>query len=454
MRPAEPALSALAQEALAGLRPLLRPGHEAELYLHRGAERSVELRDGALAAVQESRGEGTGLRVLCAGRMAFASAGRLDAATVRELYGRARAALDLLTPEPNRRLGEVRPEPPDPGLGGSLWDAEVLSEPSTAVASRLAEMDAEIRSADGRVRSVLRAGYGESWGEAVVASTLGVLTCERGASSSIGASVLSVSGQESQVGSSFQSARRRSSLDWGRIAREAAERSLGLLGSRKADSGRMDVIFDAWSAAEFLELIAGLLCADSVQMGTSLLGGRLGRKVASRLATFRDEPRLAGAMASCQYDDEGCPTRDKEMIAEGVLREYFHDATTARKDGLSSNGSGMRASYRGLPGPGPTNFYLAPGPDRRESILSGTRDGILAVDVMGMHTADPISGEFSVGISGIAVRAGRMAGPVKGAMVSGNLLEVLDRLDAVGNDLAFYGSLGCPTFRVAGLNVA
>ena len=65
-----------------------------------------------------------------------------------------------------------------------------------------------------------------------------------------------------------------------------------------------------------------------------------------------------------------------------------------------------------------------------------------------------ISGEFSVGVSGLLVEKGKLDKPVKAAMISGNLLELLGRMDAVADDLTFYGSMAAPTFRVADMTVA
>jgi PmbA protein len=170
--------------------------------------------------------------------------------------------------------------------------------------------------------------------------------------------------------------------------------------------------------------------------------------------TFVDDPRRPAGMASSLFDDEGCPTRKKVMIENGVVREYFYDAYTANREGRASNACAGRGSYRGLPSPGSSNFYLAPGKTKREELMAQTKDGLLVLDIMGMHMADPISGEFSVGVSGLAVSGGAATHPVKSAMISGNLVELLDRVDLVADDLTFYGSLGAPTFRVSSMTVA
>ena len=447
-------LRKLAERALAWLRSQDAAGVEAELYLSRSTERGVELRAGRLDGVQESSSEGAGLRLFSQGRMGFASAGGTGLETVQALYGKVRLQLPHLEPDPHKALPAAAPGRPDEALEASLWDETLFRRGWDEIVPRLKAVEAEVLARDKRIRSVLRLGYGESSGEVVIASTRGVSTWERGSSASVGLSALGAEDGEVQVGSAFQSARKEADLDFGRAAREAAWRTTALLGGQKLPGGRRAVIFDPWVAGEFLDLISGLLCADQIQRGKSLLAGKLGKKVASELVAFVDDPRRPGGLASSLYDDEGVPTGRKLLVEAGVVRDYFYDTYTAAKDGRSSNASAARGSYKGLPGPGSSNFYLVAGRMSRDALISGTADGILVLDVMGMHMVDPISGELSVGVSGLAVRDGRLAQPVKGAMISGNLMEFLERIDAVADDLTFYGSMGSPTFRVADMTVA
>src|SRR6185436_2833894 len=116
------------------------------------------------------------------------------------------------------------------------------------------------------------------------------------------------------------------------------------------------------------------------------------------------------------------------------------------KEGRASNGAAGRASYRGTPAPSSSNLYLEPGAISRDELIAETREGLLVFEVMGMHTTDPVSGEFSVGISGIAIENGRLTHGVRGAMLAGNVLQMLERVDAVADDLTFYGRLAAPTF--------
>ncbi len=427
---------------------------EAELYLGRGEERGVERREGRLDDVHHGSCEGAGLRLLANGRMGFGSAGGLSPEVVQGLYRRVREQMAYLEPDPCKDLPGPVSISGDAVLEQSLWDGGLFQEPLESLEERLSTAESAALSSDRRLSSMLRSGYGESRGESVVANTRGVLAHSRGTSASIGFSALGCEGPEVQTGSSFQVACKAAPLDFNKTALQAAQRTLGLLGGRKLAGGRRAVIFDPWVAGDILGLAARLLCADEVQKGRSLLAGRLGRPVGSKLLTLVDDPRRLGGSGSCLHDDEGCSTAAKTMIEAGIIKDYFYDTGTGKKDGRAGNASASRASYKGPPSPGSSNFYLAPGTVSREKLIAGTRDGILVYEIMGMHMADPISGEFSVGVSGFAVEGGQLGSPVKKAMISGNLLDLLAHIDAVADDLTFYGSIGAPTFRVSEMSVA
>ncbi|MBI5631526.1 MAG: TldD/PmbA family protein [Elusimicrobia bacterium] len=444
----------LGREIFSWVESHLEPGAEAELYLSRAEERGIELRQGRLEGAHQSSSEGLGLRVLAGGKMGFACAGGASVETARGLLSRVMEQMPHLETDPDKVFPEAAPSLADTALEASLWDESLFTAHWEKVLPQLEAMQSEILAFDKRINSVLRLGYGESRGEVSILNSCGVAALERGGSASVGFSALAKEGEDSQVGSAYQSARHSKDLDFRKTAKEGAWRSAALLGARKLPTGRRSVVFDPWVAGEILDLVAGLLCADQVQRGKSLLAGKIGKRVACGLVTFVDDPRRLGGSSSSLYDDEGCPTARKIMIDRGMLQDYFYDSYTAHKEGRRGNASAGRGSYKGLPGPSSTNFYLAPGSVSREQIISDTKDGILVLDVMGMHMADPISGEFSVGVSGISIERGRLGSPVKSAMISGNLLEILGGIDAVGNDLAFYGSLGSPTFRVAGMSVA
>ncbi len=426
---------------------------QAELYFTRGEDRALSRREGERDGIEASETSGAGVRVVRDSRVGFAAAGGADLDAIKSLYDRAVEQLPHAEPDVRRVLPGPQAPSADETLAASLWDETLFTSPWEAVEARLRQAEAAAQ-AEPRVSKVLRAEYAENRETVIVAGTSGLFASRRGGEACVSLVVAAEDGAEVQLGEGFRAERSASALDFAAAGREAGRRASSLLGARRAKGGKRSVLFEPWVAGEFLELLAELLAADEVQGGRSLLAGRLGKVVASSLVTLRDDPRRPGGLGSRGFDDEGAPTRDKAMIEAGILREFFHDTFSAAREGVVSNGCASRGTYAGLPGPGASNFYLAPGPVTREALIADTKSGLLVSEVLGMHMVDPVSGAFSVGVSGLSIEKGRIAGPVKGAMISGNLLDLLSRVDGVACDLTFQGSLGAPTFRVSSLDVA
>jgi TldD protein len=153
------------------------------------------------------------------------------------------------------------------------------------------------------------------------------------------------------------------------------------------------------------------------------------------------------------------------VIDEGELCFYLYDLTRARRDGRPSTGNGRRQSFRHLPIPRMTNTYIAPGDATPEEIIGDVERGLYAVSFAGGQV-EPATGDFVFGVSeGYLIEKGKVGGPVRGATLIGNSLDILERIDAIGNDLrmksGFCGKdgqtvpvgTGQPTVRIAEMTV-
>ncbi len=425
---------------------------EAELYLERSHERTLTRRDGARDGVEIADGMGAGVRVFREGRIGFATAGGCDLAALKALWTQAVGQLSHTSSETGRRLPAMAPTDIAPTFVQSLHEEINISRSWDELERGLCEAEGTAR-ANGLAR-VIRSDVTQTRCESVVANTRGMFASQRGDFVSVSVSAAVEDGGETHVGEGWRGARWFNELDFAAAGVEAARRSTATIGARKIRAGRRSVVFAPWVGAEFLETIAELLSAEEVEKGRSLLAGRRGTKVACALLTLCDDPRLVAGWGSAVFDDEGVSTRAKILIEKGVLRELFDDCATAQHAGRSSNGCAYRDGFDSLPKPGASNLFIAPGQDSPEALIAGTTDGLLVYEVLGMHMVDPVSGEFSVGISGHEIRQGVVGPAFKGAMLAGNLLELLAQIDAVANDLTFYEGLGAPTFRVEGLDAA
>ena len=89
-----------------------------------------------------------------------------------------------------------------------------------------------------------------------------------------------------------------------------------------------------------------------------------------------------------------------------------------------------------------------------QSLLKSIDKGIYITDVMGVHTSNPITGDFSLGSMGFWIENGEKTFPVKGIAIAGNLLELFSDVAGLGEDIKFLGGLGAPSMVVEALNVS
>ena len=166
-----------------------------------------------------------------------------------------------------------------------------------------------------------------------------------------------------------------------------------------------------------------------------------------------DNGLLPRGLASGTFDAEGMPTQKTTLIERGQLKGFLFDSYTARKGKTRSTGNAGRASYKGLPEPEASNFYLEAGAQTPEKIISQIRSGIYVRSVMGLHTVDTISGDYSVGLMGERIENGVRTHAVRGVTMAGNLLDLFKNVAAAGSDLTFSGSVGSPTLWIRDVSV-
>jgi PmbA protein len=261
-------------------------------------------------------------------------------------------------------------------------------------------------------------------------------------------------GDDAQIGWDFNAGHFFQQLDPRAVACSAADKALRLLGAVPIDSMRCPAILDPYVATELLEVLAAAFLAENVMKGKSLLAGRVGTAIASSQVTIVDDGTLPGGLATTPFDAEGVPHRPTVLVDRGDLQGYLYDTYHGARMGQPSSGNAVRGGVKGLPHLGITNLFLQPAATPAAQLLAGIERGIYLTDVMGMHTADPISGDFSVGASGLLIEGGVLTSPVRGIAVAGNLLELLARIDGVGDDLRFFGSVGAPSLRLSALDVS
>jgi PmbA protein len=184
-----------------------------------------------------------------------------------------------------------------------------------------------------------------------------------------------------------------------------------------------------------------------------------------------DDGHIPQAFGSRPFDDEGCPTQATKIIDKGGLRGFLHNSYTSGKDKVKSTGNslrsmggfGTRPRYCVEPQIGSTNLRLSASvksaEDSLDGVVSEVKNGVMAKGVIGAHTANSQSGEFSVALDlAYKVERGEVSFPIKQAMIGGNIQDLLRNVSLFADDVTHVGwehtAIIVPTILVKNVTVS
>jgi PmbA protein len=423
---------------------------ECEIYGEDSESFQVEVFGGEVESVDRANERGLGIRAVAGGRTGFAWTCDTSDEGIADLVGEAESNAasgdgtdaDVLAGTCDRDLSRVERD---------CFPREAPSEPK--IEGVLAMEEAAL-SADRRIKGSEGASYSEVTCTVFVAGTRGFFRTRREGYCSCSTGAAAAMAGEVRSGWSYAQALSPDLLDFPGTGREAGERAAGLLGGRSMPTGRYAVVFDALAFTEVISMLGEVLSAEMVVRGSSVFGGRTGERVASGIFTLIDDPCIDGGCFNAPFDDEGVPTIRRELISGGVLEGFLHNSYSARRLGRGRAGNAFRGSFKSIPSAGPTNLFLGPGSLDVDGLVESLGNGLYIQDVMGMHTADPISGDFSLGITGYEVSGGRKERAVCEMTISGNVVSLLEGIAAAGKEIRFAGHVGSPPVLVDGLSVS
>ena len=410
-----------------------RDGEQLDVYVARGRDTDVRVYKGEIEQLSTADSEGVGVRVVKDGRTGFAYAGTLDDEAVKEALADARDNAEFGTPDEFAGVSA-----PDGVEAADIdpYDPELETFPTDKKIDMALELERMINSSDPRIAGARVIAFGDETVERAVATSLGVANWSRRSAAAVSAYVIARDGDETQTGGGSAVSRRASDLDVERACREAVERAVRMLGATKPKSARVTAVLDPAIAATFLGIVGGTLSGAAVLRGRSLFADRVGEEVAAPNVTLVENPTLPEAWGATRYDGEGLATRPVTLIDKGVLLGYLYDSYSARRAGTVSTGSATRGGFKGTPGVGMRALHVLPGEKSADEIIATIDDGVLVQSVTGVHSGvNPVSGDFSVGATGIRIRNGELAEPIREFTIGSTIQRMLKGIVAVGNDL-------------------
>ena len=408
---------------------------EVEVYLVEGTGISAELKREQVAIATGSRDWGLSIRVIDHGRIgvsATSEPGRWE-----ECLAAAVASLRLATPQEWKGLpgpAELRDDAPS-------FDKRVVPSPPAAQQLIAGMLEGAGRHPASKITS---GSASLSHATATLANSLGVCyTMER---TEVSCSLETICGQS--TGSEFDHSP-FTGIDPVRVGERAAFLAENSAGGKPLVTGRYDVLLSPLALAQLLgNILVPALSGRNVHAGRSRLAPLLGQGCMDGRIDLFDDP-FARGMGATAWDAEGIPAARLDFVRAGVLSSFAYDLKTAYRYGAKATGSAVRGGPSGAPSIGVHNLVLD-GP--REEIAA---DRALYVhDVVGAHTANPVSGDFSVECQNPAwVEGGALHEPVRKAMLSGNLFDALGKIGGIAPGSRVVGNAILPCVRFKGMQV-
>jgi TldD protein len=450
--------SAIVSEALNG-------ADDGELFVEHRTSESLVFDDGRLKSAAYDVMDGFGLRAVAGEAVGVAHASDVSEAALR----RAAGAVGSVTTGHAGRL-EVAP----PGTNRRLYhDIDPIAAPAFGEKTALlAAVDAYARGRDPRVRQV----------SVSLTAERQVVDILRADGHRIGdvrplvrftVTIMVGDGDRQETGSYSTGGREPYARfiaegRWQQGVDEALRRGLVNLSAAPAPAGTFDVVLGpGWPGILLHEAVGHGLEGDFNRRKTSAFAGLMGEMVAAKGVTVVDDGTHPERRGSLTIDDEGTPSHETVLIEDGRLVDYMQDRQNARLMGMVPTGNGRRQSYAHTVMPRMTNTIMRGGNHHPDEIREGVKDGLYMVS-FGGGQVDITSGKFVFNCTeAYRLRDGRIAEPVRGAMLIGNGPDALTRIAAVGNDPALDEGTGTcgkagqwvpvgvgqPTIRIDGMTV-
>lgn len=243
-------------------------------------------------------------------------------------------------------------------------------------------------------------------------------------------------------------------LDGMKLVEDVCTLAKSSLGGEDIETSDRDVVLDFHAATGLLSTFLSGFNADNVQRGRSRIADKMGEQIITENLSIYDDGTIEGGLSSSSCDDEGTASKRTALVEDGVLKGFLYDIYTANKDGVKSSSNGFRPSFAGTPSVGASNLLFD---FKKNRGLDDIDDAFLVTDVLGAHTANPITGDFSVEASNSFIVSKGDKKPIKKAMISGNIYDLLADAEAVGRETKQRGSfiipkILLPNVRVVGNN--
>ncbi|MEA3222891.1 MAG: TldD/PmbA family protein [Thermodesulfobacteriota bacterium] len=409
----------------------------------------VESRNKDVSSLDRCSESGIGLRVMIDGGMGFA----YGADPSNELIDAAiQSAKNQFKDKDN-----VIPQTSDGYTKTSIYDKKVLDATVDDCIERAIQLELSSREEDERIAQVRKASYSRYIGRLYIVNSNSIEISSMYTQVNTSIMVMAKDAKDAQAGFDSDLSHYWDGIDVVQVGKRAAAQATQMLGARRITTTKIPILLDNMVAAQMLEFMSNAFLGENVIKGKSFLADKLGEKVFSSNITISDNPLDPRAEDAHSFDGEGVPSRKTHLVDCGVVNNFVYDTYWGRVANKASTGNSLRTSYRQLPTLGMRHLCMEhPSADASDlaHTLKKLKQVLKITDIMGMHTADPISGEFSIGVDGLLIEDGNICYPVREAAIAGNVCELFSKVLAIGDDVREVGQVLTPSVLIDKMDVS
>ena len=422
----------------------LQQGFEAfEIYQSLEQNKSVSWYGGQTDSFVTSRVLGTSLRGTMNGKMANYSVEDLSDSNMEKIISAMKAQAKAISSEEEAFIRE--PQETETVESDKKW----VKPTNDQITDVLRIIEEKALGYDPRIVRVPMMSWEESKRTRVIVNSKGMSVEDSGYAQGVYAGVAAAENGQVKAGYKLKVVEDLSSFDADDFVEKLCGDALKQLGSTSLKSGQYPIIMSKEAMTTLLSSFTYMFSGDLISKGISPLRDKLGETVFSDKITVVDDPRLRDAVSIANYDDEGCPTREKKVVDSGVFTTILYDSKSAKKMGAESTGNGFRASYTSPVNVSPKNCYIVPGDKDLNALCEAMGDGLVITDLMGMHAGiDYVTSNFSLQCAGYWVKDGKRDHSVSLITMAANFLELMKNVEEVGSDIEWsFGNVACPSVR-------
>lgn len=211
--------------------------------------------------------------------------------------------------------------------------------------------------------------------------------------------------------------------------------------------GRTTLILSAAAFSSLLRRLAPWFYADCVRRGLSPISipAPDSQSLFSPVITILDKGNYPNAAYAVVFDMEGSVTQETSIVEHGMLRNLLYDSYSARKENRLSTGNFLRLQDSVWPAIHASTMFVKPSSDSVATVLSAVSEAILLERIFSLDLISGSRTRYVIRGAGFRLNRGAVVETLSTMSLELEVLDLMRRAIAVGNDLTLYGCFGAPS---------